>query len=101
MAPNPLPNRLVAGDVMVGFVLANHARHLVIERVFGVSRRDSNIMTAVALGSAALGVQHAVARVTRSRPSIIDVGIGAVVVKEATHSVAGDWSRAMPGFGAL
>jgi hypothetical protein len=101
MAENPLTGPLLPRDVIVGFALANHVRHLVIERVFGVSRENSNLMTVIALGSAAVGVQHAVSRVTLRGPSAVDAGIGAVLLKEATHRVAGDWSRTTPLFGAF
>jgi hypothetical protein len=95
--------RLRLHGAIIAFLLLNEARHRIVERVFGVSREDSNTVTVVAIGSLAEGLHGSAARVlgVRPRPSIADAAIGAAALKETAHGVAGDWSRNTPFFGAL
>ena len=61
------------------------------------------MVTAFAVDSLADGLHGRAARVLgfRPRPSIADAAIGAGALKETAHSVAGEWSRNTPFFGAL
>jgi hypothetical protein len=95
--------RVVFGGAIMAFLLLNEVRHRIVERVFGVSREDSNLVTIFAIDSVAEGLHGSAARVleVRPRPSVADAAIGAVALKETVHGVAGDLSRNTPFFGAL
>jgi hypothetical protein len=95
--------RLFFGDAAIVFLLLNDARHRTVARVFGTSRKDSNLVTVVAVGSAAVAV-HATAtrlRSIRLYPSRTNSAIGAAVLREAALGIAGEPSRAVPAAGAL
>jgi hypothetical protein len=92
--------RLLAGDAIIAVLLANELRHRLVESVFGVARKDSNPVTAVAFATLAEGAQARLL-VAPALPSVAVVALAAAAVKESTHTLAGDWSRAMPGFGAV
>ena len=95
--------RLLVGDAIIAFLLLNEARNRIVERVYGVSREDSNVLTMFALGSLGDGLHGGAARVrgVPARLSVADPGIGAAALKETAHLVAGETSRATPFFGAL
>ena len=95
--------RLFFGEAAIGFMLLNEARHRTVTRVFGVSREDSNLVTVLAIGSAAVAVHGTAARVgaMRPHPSRSDGLIGASVLREAALGIAGEPSRAVPAAGAL
>ena len=95
--------RLFFGDAAIVFMLLNDARHRTVTRVFGVSRDDSNLVTVLAIGSAAVAVQGTAApvRAIRRYPSGADGLIGAALVREAALGIAGEPSRAVPAAGAL
>src|SRR4051812_32326876 len=99
----PGPGRLIFGDATIVFLPLNEVRHRVMARLFGVSRKDSNIVTGVAVAVTAAGAQSAAGRLHRmaKRPSGADTAIGAVVLKETAHGIAGDWSRGTPLFATL
>ena len=88
---------------MLVLLLLNEGRHRVVGRLFGVSRADANIVTVVALSSLASAAAAAAARLRSARPhpSIAGAAVGAVVVKEAAHGIAGEWSRTTPLFAGL
>jgi hypothetical protein len=100
---NPGFARLFFGDVGIVLLLLNNARHRVVARVYGVSREDSNLVTVVAIGSAAVAVHGTVSRARRIRllPSVSDGAIGAAVLRETALGIAGEPSRTVPFFGAL
>jgi hypothetical protein len=95
--------RLFFGDAAIVFMLLNDARHKTVARVFGVSRDDSNLITIVAIGSAAVAVHATAERLSSVRryPSRSDGMIGAAVFREAALGIAGEPSRAVPAAGAL
>jgi len=95
--------RLFFGDAAIVFLLLNDVRHRTIARTFGTSRGDSNVVTVLALGSAAVAVHGAAARLRTipRHPSGTDSVIGAAVVREAVLGIAGAPSRAVPAAGAL
>jgi hypothetical protein len=100
---NPGFARLFFGDAGIALVLLNNARHRLVARVFGVSRDDSNLVTVVAIGSAAVAIHGTVSRVRRIRlfPSVSDGAIGAAVLRETALGIGGAPSRTVPFFGAL
>ena len=87
---------------LVGAML-NHLRHKALQRTLGLSREQANVLTAVALLSAADGAYEATRRITGLRPHVsgTDAFIGAAAVREASLSLAGPSVRAIPGLGAL
>lgn len=95
--------RLFFGDAAIVVLLLNDVRHRIIARVFGTSRDDSNLVTVVAVGSAAVAVHASAARVRSIRryPSGPDSAIGAAVLREAVLGIAGAPARAVPAAGAL
>ena len=96
--------RLFFGDAAIVLLLLNNVRHRMVARVFGVSREDSNVVTVVAIGSAAVAVHATATRVRRSirrHPSLPDTAIGAAVLRGTALGIAGEPSRAVPAFGGL
>ena len=95
--------RLFFGDAAIVFLLLNDVRHRIVARVFGTSRDDSNLVTVLALGSAAVAVHGTAARLRtiRRHPSGADSVIGAAVLREAALGIAGAPTRAVPAAGAL
>lgn len=95
--------RLFFGDAAIVLLLLNDARHRIVARVFGTSRDDSNLVTALALGSAAVAVHGTAARLRTlpRHPSGTDSAIGAAVLREAALGIAGAPTRAVPAAGAL
>jgi hypothetical protein len=90
--------RLLAGDVRVATLLMREGRHRACARLFGVSSDDSGIVTVIALATLAHGVHGKVHNVvTAARgPTAPDMFIGAGMLKETVHVIAGDWSREAP-----
>jgi hypothetical protein len=99
---NLVTDRMLFGDAIITFLLFNEVRRRVVVWVYGVPREDSELMTVVAIGSLAEGLQSG-ARViaTWVVPSFAATAMGAAALKETAHSIAGDWSRTVPAFGAL
>ena len=96
--------RLFFGDAAIVLLLLNNVRHRMVARVFGVSREDSNLVTVVAIGSAAVATHVTATRVRRSiqrHPSLPDTAIGAAVLRGTALGIAGEPSRAVPAFGGL
>jgi hypothetical protein len=101
--PPPGAARLLVGDAGIAFLLLNELRHRIVVRVFGVSRKDSNLVTVAAVGLMAGGLASGAARVRgmRMRPSALEAAAGAVALKETAHGIAGGWSRSTPFFAGL
>jgi hypothetical protein len=94
--------RVFLYDARMVLALANHARYLTLNRVFGVSRDQANLLTGVfALGAAE--ATYATARKALHAPGLSADGasIGALALREAALAVGGPGSRRVPGFGAL
>jgi hypothetical protein len=91
------------GDAAIVFLLLNEARHRMVQSAFGISRRDSNVVTAAVVALAIAGVERNAARMraVKVRPSLADTAIGVAAMKEGAHTVAGNWSRTTPFFGGL
>jgi len=95
--------RLLFGDAVITLLVANELRHRAIERVYGVSREQSNPVTVIALGSLATGANASASKVLAAAaiPSVAATLMGAAVAKEALHGMAGNGSRNVPGFSTL
>ena len=89
-------SRLVLG-------VLNHLRYQALNRAFGVSREQANVVTAVLLLGAADGAFEVARRITGFRPHVsgADAALGAIAVRDASLGIAGPSVRAVPGFGAL
>jgi hypothetical protein len=95
--PSPL------ADARMAFVLLNHARHVTLERVFGIQRSQANLLTGIlALGAAhaaydgarrAAGVRHSF-RLRNQRFTIL-------LAREAVYALGGPTAREIPGFPLL
>ena len=100
---NLVTDRMLFGDAIVASLLFNEARRRIVVWVYGVPREDSEVMTAVAVGSLAGGIQSGARAIAAFVvvPSFAATLFGAAGLKEAANSIAGDWSRTVPAFGAL
>jgi hypothetical protein len=95
--------QLFLTDSRLVLAMLNHLRYQALQRTLGLSREQANVLTAVALLSAADGAYEATRRITGMRPHVsgADAVIGAAAVREASLSLAGPSVRAIPGLGAL
>jgi hypothetical protein len=95
--------RLLLTDARVVFLLLGEARRRFAARLFGVPMDQTGLVTVIALGTLAKALHHKAAQLASvpDVPSLGDAMIGAAVVKEGGHLVAGDWSRETPMFGRL
>jgi hypothetical protein len=89
-------SRLVLG-------VLNHLRYQALNRAFGVSRDQANVLTVLLLLSAADGAYETARRMTGMRLHIsgTDAAFGAFALRGAALGVAGPGSQAIPGFGTL
>jgi len=88
-------------DSRIAVAVLNHLRHQALNRVFGTSREQANVLTAVLLLGAADSAYESGRRITGMRLRAYDAGLGATVFREAALGAAGPSARAVPGFGAL
>ena len=95
--------RLLVSDCRVAFLLLDEARRRVIERVFGVPRDTSFLVTIVALGTLAEAVHRKVAGAMSipGSPSIGDAVVGASVLRESVHWISGEQPGESPLLGTL
>ena len=95
--------QLFLTDSRLALGVLNHLRYDALNRAFGVSRDQANVLTAVLLLAAADGVYDAARRVTgmRLRVSGTDAAVGAIALRDAALGVAGPSSRQIPRFGTL
>jgi hypothetical protein len=95
-------SRLFVADSRLALGVLNHLRHQALNRVFGVSRGQANLLTAVLLLGAADGTYEAARRATGMlRISGPDAVLGAAALREAALGVAGPSTRVVPGAGTL
>ena len=90
-------------DSRLALVVLNHLRYRALNRVFGVSRDQANVLTVVLLLGAADGAYETARRIggTRVRESGTNAAVGALALREAALGVAGPSAREVPAFGAL
>jgi hypothetical protein len=95
----PGATRLLFGDALIGVLLVNEVRHRIVQAVFGVPRESSNHMSMVAAGLLAdgAGAQAAKLLAVPALPSIAVVALGGAAAGETIRTLAGPWSRAVPG----
>jgi hypothetical protein len=95
--------QLLVSDALITVLVANELRHRAIERVYGVSREQSNAVTAIAAASLVTGAQAGATKALAAVavPSLAAALFGGAVLKEALHGVAGEASRNASGFSTL
>lgn len=96
-------SQLFVTDSRLVLGVLNHLRYQALNRAFGVSREQANVVTAVLLLGAADGAYEATRRITgtRVRVSGNDAALGAFALRGAALGVGGPSARAIPGFGSL
>jgi hypothetical protein len=95
--------QLFLTDSRLALAVLNQLRHQALHHMFGMSRAQANVLTAVVVLSAADGAYEVARRVTGIRPTVRggDAALGALAVREAALGVAGPNVRQIPGLGAL
>ncbi len=90
-------------DLRAGSLLADHARHRALERVFGISRDQANALTVVLMLMAAEGLREQADKALRGPggPTRADAVIGGALLRELVYDVGGAQSRETPLFGSL
>jgi hypothetical protein len=94
-------SRLFVTDSRLVLAVLNHLRYQALNRVFGVSRDQANMLTVVLLLGAANGTYEAARRISGMRMSGTGAAAGAVALREGALSVAGPSAREVPAFGTL
>jgi hypothetical protein len=96
-------HQLFLTDSRLVLAVLNHLRYQALNRAFGVSREQANVVTAVLLLGAADGAYEATRRITGVRPPVSrgDAVVGAIALRDAALGIAGPSARAVPGFGTL
>jgi hypothetical protein len=95
--------QLFLTDSRLVLAVANHLRYKALNRVFGVSREQANLVTVVLLLAAADGAYEGARRIGAMHMGVSggDAAVGAIALREAALGVAGPNARAIPGFGTL
>jgi hypothetical protein len=96
-------SQLFLADSRLVLAVLNHLRYQALNRAFGISREQANVLTVVLLLGAADGAYETARRVTGKRPHVSgpDAAIGAIALRDAALAVAGPGSREIAGFGTL
>jgi hypothetical protein len=96
-------HQLFLTDSRLVLAVLNHLRYQALNRAFGVSREQANVVTAVLLLGAADGAYEATRRITGVRPPVSrgDAFVGTIALRDAALGIAGPSARAVPGFGTL
>jgi hypothetical protein len=98
---------LLFTDAQVAGRVLNEFRHRAIARTLGIQSQESSfsswLITMIALGAVAQGIQGAGARAreVQSSPSLGDALIGGAVVKQSIRSIAGVLPEDTAPLGAL
>ncbi len=93
--------RVFLYDAGLVLTLANHARHLVLSRGFGVSRDQANLLTGVLVLGAAEATYATMRRALHSPVSARGASTGALALREGALVLGGPAARRVPGYGAL
>ena len=95
--------RLFLTDSRIAFAVLNHVRYLALNRMFGTSREQANLLTAVLVVSAAGAAYESGQRMIRAPLSVsgADVAAGGFALREAALSAVGPSNRNVRGLGAL
>lgn len=94
---------LLASDVYLAALVARDARDHACARLFGISDRDAALVTVIglaALADAAGSRAHQVISAL-GMPTSGDTLLGAGVITEGVHGIAGEWARESAAIPAL
>ncbi len=96
-------SQLFVTDARLALGIANHLRYQALQHMFGVSRTQANVFTAVVLLGAADAAYESARRVAGMRPAMAgaDATLGALALREVALGVTGPSVRQIPGLGAL
>jgi hypothetical protein len=97
----PLAPQVFLSDARLVLAVLNHLRYQALNRVFGTSREQANVLTVVLLLGAADSAYEAARRIGGMRLRASDAGLGTIALREAALGVAGPSARKVPGFGTL
>jgi hypothetical protein len=95
--------QLFLTDSRLAIAVLNHLRYQALNRAFGLSRDQANVVSVVLLLGAADTAYEAARRIGGMRPHVsgTDAALGAIALRDASLGIAGPNVRAIPGFGAL
>src|SRR5215207_9572125 len=93
--------QLFLTDSRLVFTVLNHLRYQALNRVFGTSREQANVLTVVLLLGAADSAYEAARRISGIRLRVSDAGLDTIALREAALGVTGPSARQVPAFGAL
>ena len=95
--------QLFLTDSRLVLSILNHLRHQALNRMFGMSRAQANVLTAVILLGAADAAYETGRRITGMRPGVsgTDAALGAVALRDAALGVAGPSTREVRAVGTL
>lgn len=94
---------VLAGDLEIGFVLINEARYRAMARLFGATREQTNLITAVAALALAEAMRGTLRRWMSGpmTPTMADDMLGVAMLRELLASAAGPTVRETPQLGTL
>jgi hypothetical protein len=97
------PAQLAFTDSRLALAVLNHLRYQALHRVFGASREQANVLTAVLVVAAADGAYEAVRRIGGMRllPSGSTTALGGLALRDAALGIAGPSTRQVPQAGTL
>jgi hypothetical protein len=95
--------QLFASDVEVAFALLNEARYRTLQRVFGVSRTEANLATAIGALVLLEAAHLQWKRMMRgpSMPATADMFLGTATLREGLSGIAGASPTDAPTLGTL
>src|SRR4051794_5759499 len=82
-------------DARLAFAILNHARHVTLERVFGIQRNQANLLTVVLALSAVDAAYEGARRAARVRHSfrLRDQRFSILLAREAVYALGGPSAR--------
>lgn len=97
------PAKLFFTDSRLALAVLNHLRYQALNRVFGASREQANVLSVVLLLGAADGTYEAARRIggMRSHVSGSNAALGGLALREAALGIAGPSTRQVPHAGTL
>jgi hypothetical protein len=95
--------RLLISDSTVAYLLLNEARGRVVQRMFGVPKNNSALVTVIALAALAEAIHENARKALKgpAAPSQGDSLLGFAIVNEVLRGLAGAGSGDSPFFGPL
>jgi hypothetical protein len=95
--------QLALADARLALGIVNHLRYQALNRAFGTTREQANVLTAVVLLAGVDGMYEGAKRITGARLHVspVDAILGAVALRDGALGLAGPSGREIPGFGTL